>query len=55
MFDNRTNKERARDAREQALSKSQRVDRLRVIIARAEAAGINRPDLYDLLKIEMAR
>ncbi len=46
MFDTRTNAERRRDAREASLTKAERIARHEAMIARAEAAGINRPELY---------
>ena len=46
MFDTRTNAERRRDAREASMTTADRIARHEAMIARAEAKGINRPELY---------
>jgi hypothetical protein len=46
MLDTRTNAERRRDTREASLTTAQRIARHEVMIARAEAKGFNRPELY---------
>ena len=51
MFDTRTNAERRRDAREASLSTAERIARHEAMIARAEAKGINRPELYAELAV----
>jgi hypothetical protein len=44
-FDTRTQAERTRDAREAAMTKSQRLARFEGMLARANAAGVARPDI----------
>ena len=49
MFDTRTNAERRRDACEAALTNAERIARHEAMIARCEAKGIHRPELYSEL------
>lgn len=44
-IDARTNAEMRRDAREDAMTNADRIARHEMLIARANAKGINRPDL----------
>lgn len=48
-FDNRTNAEKARDARFAARTTQERIAIHENLIRRAEAKGIHRPELYEEL------